>query len=163
MWLDFIWLEIWAWVKVFATRRTDTKKKKQLCGWLTQDLRNFMGWSICHMKHSWKNIVMWLDCICHYMWSWVKKFATRGTYKKNTILWLCYRCLFICLMDIAPTPQRQHCYGFFLILICIHHGLYGDYFSYAASGGSTYIFKSRITYNALLGFVYMPRWSFISF
>ena len=26
MWLDFIWLEIWAWVKVFATRRTDTKK-----------------------------------------------------------------------------------------------------------------------------------------
>ena len=27
MWLDFIWLEIWDWVKVFATPRTDAKEK----------------------------------------------------------------------------------------------------------------------------------------
>ena len=39
-------------------------------------------------------------------------------------------------------------------------GLLG--FTYAASGGSTYMFKSCITYNARLGFVSMPMCSSIS-
>ena len=66
-------------------------------------------------------------------------------------------------MDIAPSPQRQHWHGFFLILICIHHGRNGNYlFTYAAVGGSTYMFKSCITYNGLLGFVSIPMCSSIS-
>ena len=134
---------------------TTYRYKKKTVMWLANTgLEIFHGLKYFPHEALLKNVVMWLDCICHYMWSWVKKFATQGTYNKNTILWLCYLCLFIWLMDIAPTPQRQHCYGFFLILICIHHGRNGDYFTYAASGGSTYIFKSRITYNVLLGFVF---------
>ena len=160
MCLDFIWLVIWAWVNVFATWRTDTKNK---VFWLANTWHEiFPGQKYWPHEALVKNIVLWLDCICLYMWSWVKLFATRGTYKKYN-LWLYNLCLFIWLMDIAPSPQRQHCYGFFLIVTCIHHGRNWDYwFTYAASGGSTYMFKSCITYNALLGFVSMPMCSSIS-